>query len=118
MAEKKKDQAEKGEPLPVNREVKTQFPIARIKRLMQSDEDIGKVASLTPVSVAKALELFMIQVVEEACKRARAKQVKRVSIAHLYQAIMEEEQFDFLRDVMEKYEAQATEPRKRKSESQ
>ncbi len=90
---------------------------ARIKRLMQSDEDIGKVAQATPVVVAKALELFMIQLVDESCKRARAKQVKRVSLAHLYQAVMEEEKFDFLREVMEKYQPTISEPKKRKSES-
>lgn len=80
---------------------------------MQSDDDIGKVAQATPVVVAKALELFMIQLVDEACNRARDKQAKRVSLAHLYSAVMEVEQFDFLRDVMEKYEAQLQEPKKR-----
>lgn len=103
-------------PWEVRRDIKTQFPVIRIKRLMQSDEDIGKVAQATPAVVAKALELFMIQLIEESCKRARAKQVKRVSIAHLYQAVMEEEQFDFLREVMEKYGAQVTEPKRRKSD--
>lgn len=81
---------------------------------MQSDEDIGKVAQATPVVVAKALELFMIQLVDESCKRARAKQAKRVSLAHLYQAIMEEEQFDFLREVMDKYQPSLQDSKKRK----
>jgi len=30
-------------------EVKTKFPTARIKRIMQADEDVGKVAQVTPV---------------------------------------------------------------------
>lgn len=34
-------------------EVKTKFPVARIKRIMQADEDVGKVAQVTPVAVCK-----------------------------------------------------------------
>lgn len=32
-------------------EVKTKFPVARIKRIMQADEDVGKVAQVTPIAV-------------------------------------------------------------------
>ena len=35
-------------------EVKTKFPVARIKRIMQADEDVGKVAQVTPTAVCKA----------------------------------------------------------------
>lgn len=35
-------------------EVKTKFPVARIKRIMQADEDVGKVAQVTPVVVCKS----------------------------------------------------------------
>lgn len=34
-------------------EVKTKFPVARIKRIMQADEEVGKVAQVTPVVVCK-----------------------------------------------------------------
>ena len=34
-------------------EIKTKFPVARIKRIMQADEDVGKVAQVTPVAVGK-----------------------------------------------------------------
>jgi Dr1-associated corepressor len=32
-------------------EIKTKFPVARIKRIMQADEDVGKVAQVTPIVV-------------------------------------------------------------------
>jgi len=35
--------------------VKTKFPVARIKRIVQADEDVGKVAQVTPVVVCKSL---------------------------------------------------------------
>lgn len=34
-------------------DVKTKFPVARIKRIMQADEDVGKVAQVTPTAVCK-----------------------------------------------------------------
>jgi len=34
-------------------EVRTKFPVARIKRIMQADEDVGKVAQVTPVAVCR-----------------------------------------------------------------
>ena len=35
--------------------VTTKFPVARIKRIMQADEDIGKVAQVTPTAVCMFL---------------------------------------------------------------
>ena len=32
-------------------DVKTKFPVARIKRIMQADEDVGKVSQVTPTAV-------------------------------------------------------------------
>lgn len=36
-----------------NVEIKTKFPVARIKRIVQADEEVGKVAQVTPVVVCK-----------------------------------------------------------------
>lgn len=40
-------------------EIKTKFPVARIKRIMQADEEVGKVAQVTPVAVCKSSSLPM-----------------------------------------------------------
>ena len=167
--------------------VKTKFPVARIKRIMQADEDVGKVAQVTPVIVcklpypspsrsflphslftcpeqnkrninsmlillfsirileashwvslssssssssspplllsplqkkkkkksldldrltprlsAKALELFMIALCAKASEQARVRSSKRITASHLKQAILAEEQFDFLQEIMAK----------------
>jgi len=34
---------------------KSRFPVARIKKIMQADEDVGKVAQVTPVAVCMSL---------------------------------------------------------------
>lgn len=92
------------------REIKARFPVARIKRLMQSDEDIGKVAQATPIVVAKALELFMVALVDESCAQAKERNSKRVTPSHLKQAIMTTETFDFLQETVEKHPDPITAP--------
>jgi len=37
--------------------IKNHFPVARIKRIMQADDDVGKVAQVTPVVVCTRLPL-------------------------------------------------------------
>ena len=77
-------------------DVKTKFPVARIKRIMQADEDVGKVAQATPTAVAKALELFMITLVLKGANAAQAQNSKRVTAQHLKSALMADKEFDFL----------------------
>ncbi|KAH8690257.1 histone-fold-containing protein [Talaromyces proteolyticus] len=83
-------------------EVKTKFPVARIKRIMQADEEVGKVAQVTPIAVSKALELFMISLVTKAAQEARDRNSKRVTAAHLKQAVSKDEVLDFLADICSK----------------
>ncbi|KAF2434432.1 histone-fold-containing protein, partial [Tothia fuscella] len=82
--------------------VSTKFPVARIKRIMQADEDVGKVAQVTPVAVSKALELFMISIITKAAEQAKQRSSKRVLATHLKQAVTSEEQFDFLTEIVAK----------------
>ncbi|KAF1344806.1 histone-fold-containing protein [Delphinella strobiligena] len=83
-------------------EVKTKFPTARIKRIMQADEDVGKVAQVTPVVVAKALELFMIRLITSSANVAKSRGSKKVMSQHMKAAVMQDDQFDNLRDIMAK----------------
>ena len=38
--------------------------VARIKKMMQANKEIGKIAEKTPLAIAKALELFVKDVIE------------------------------------------------------
>ncbi|KAK2624615.1 hypothetical protein QTJ16_005808 [Diplocarpon rosae] len=107
------------DPNPLNIEIKTKFPVARIKRIMQADEEVGKVAQVTPVAVSKALELFMIALVGGAADKAREKGGKKVTSQHLKAVVMgAPEQFDFLAEIVarvgEAQEGAGGEGRKRK----
>lgn len=83
--------------------LKSHFPSARVKKLMQSDEDIGKVSQATPLVVGRALELFMCGLVEHAANTAREQGSNRVGADTLDKAIKSEDSFDFLEGVCDKY---------------
>ncbi|KAH6654579.1 histone-fold-containing protein [Truncatella angustata] len=82
--------------------VKTKFPTARIKRIMQADEEVGKVAQQTPIAVGKALELFMVQIVSKSADVAKDKNSKRITAQMLKQAVEVNPQWDFLQDIVAK----------------
>ena len=56
----------------------------------------------THAIAAKALELFMISIVTKAAERAQERAQKRVTAVHLKQALQNDEQFDFLADIIAK----------------
>ncbi|ODV89818.1 hypothetical protein CANCADRAFT_27297 [Tortispora caseinolytica NRRL Y-17796] len=85
------------------KEAKTKFPVARIKKIMQADDEIGKVAQVAPMLVSKSLELFMISLVQASVDQAQEKGHRKVLPGHVKLAVENNEQFDFLADVMEKY---------------
>ncbi|KAI9013979.1 histone-fold-containing protein [Phycomyces nitens] len=84
----------------MKKKYKTKFPVARIKKIMQLDEDVGKVAQATPILISKALELFMQSLIDQACQETRTRNAKRLSAAHLKKTIETVEQFDFLKEVV------------------
>jgi len=92
------------DPNPTNIQISTKFPTARIKRIMQADEEVGKVAQVTPPAVNKALELFMIALVTGAAEKAKEKGGKRITAQHLKQVVLGDEQFDFLAEIVGRVE--------------
>ncbi|KAI7865378.1 histone-fold-containing protein [Spinellus fusiger] len=84
----------------MKKKYKTKFPVARIKKIMQLDEDVGKVAQATPILISKALELFMQSLIDQACQETRIRNAKRLSAVHLKKTIETVDQFDFLKDVV------------------
>jgi Dr1-associated corepressor len=80
---------------------------ARIKRLMQADEDVGKISQATPVLIGRpqlsstelvynilnyhetrwlagrALELFLQKMCTKACAIAQSRQAKALTPAHM-----------------------------------
>uniref|UniRef100_A0A3P9JF13 Dr1-associated corepressor n=1 Tax=Oryzias latipes TaxID=8090 RepID=A0A3P9JF13_ORYLA len=76
------------------------FPPARIKKIMQTDEEIGKVAAAVPVIISRALELFLESLLTKACQVTQSRNAKTMTMSHLKQCIELEQQFDFLKDLV------------------
>lgn len=76
------------------------FPVARIKKMMQSDDDVGKIATSTPILVGKALECMIEDVLTAAASVAHSRRAKTVSPSHLKEAIDGADKFDFLRSTL------------------
>jgi len=68
---------------------------------MQKDEDVGKVAQATPILISKALELFMAELATKSAQKATDHGAKKVEPWHLKEAVLTEETFDFLKDLVE-----------------
>ncbi|XP_075268411.1 LOW QUALITY PROTEIN: dr1-associated corepressor [Opisthocomus hoazin] len=75
------------------------FPPARIKKIMQTDEEIGKVAAAVPVIISRALELFLESLLRKACHVTQSRNAKTMTTSHL-SCIELEQQFDFLKDLV------------------
>ncbi|GAA5845694.1 hypothetical protein JCM11251_003930 [Rhodosporidiobolus azoricus] len=77
------------------------FPLARIKKMIQADEDVGKVAQATPIVVSKALELFLASLVDACVKDAESRGSKKLTPYGLKRAINNTPILDFCTDIVE-----------------
>ncbi|KAJ8461984.1 hypothetical protein ONZ45_g18098 [Pleurotus djamor] len=84
-----------------NRNKQTKFPVARIKKIMQKDEEVGKVAQATPIVISKALELFLSMIIDEASRVTLDRGSKKVEAYHLKHAVETTEMLDFLKELVE-----------------
>lgn len=76
------------------------FPPARIKKIMQTDEEVGKVAAAVPAIISRALEMFIESLILKANETTQTRRAKTLSTSHIKQTIENEKKFDFLKDLV------------------
>ncbi|XP_078043915.1 negative cofactor 2 alpha [Augochlora pura] len=76
------------------------FPAGRIKKIMQTDEEVGKVAQAVPIIISRTLELFVHSLLTKTMEITSAKNAKTLSPSHMKQCILSENRFDFLKDLV------------------
>ncbi|XP_076924014.1 uncharacterized protein LOC143586331 [Bidens hawaiensis] len=86
----------------MRKKLDTRFPAARIKKIMQSDEDVGKIAMAVPLLVSKALELFLQDLCDRTYEVTLQRGAKTLNSMHLKQCVQSFNVFDFLRDTVGK----------------
>ncbi|KAK9828790.1 hypothetical protein WJX72_002084 [[Myrmecia] bisecta] len=96
-------------------------PLAsKIKQIMQADEEVGKIAKATPVIIARAVELFVKQLVEKSEAVAKEKGAHTLTPSHVKAYVNSEETMDFLQDTMAQFhdladQEQAQSPKPKRS---
>ncbi|XP_055692218.1 dr1-associated corepressor [Lutzomyia longipalpis] len=76
------------------------FPPGRIKKIMQTDEEVGKVAQAVPIIIPRTLELFVESLLTKTVRITNARHAKTLSPSHMKQCIMSESRFDFLKELV------------------
>lgn len=82
------------------RKYNARFPAGRIKKIMQTDEEVGKVAQAVPIIISRTLELFVESLLSKAMQVTTTRNAKTLSPSHVKQCILAESRFDFLRDLV------------------
>ncbi|CAA7044756.1 unnamed protein product [Microthlaspi erraticum] len=86
----------------MKKKLHTRFPATRIKKIMQTDEDVGKIAMAVPLLVSKALELFLQDLCNHTYDVTLSRGAKTVNSVHLKQCVHAFNVFDFLREIVGK----------------
>uniref|UniRef100_A0A3B1J762 DR1 associated protein 1 n=1 Tax=Astyanax mexicanus TaxID=7994 RepID=A0A3B1J762_ASTMX len=79
------------------RKYNVRFPPGRIKKIMQKDTEVGRMATAVPV-IIKALEMFLISFLTKTSLITHSKNSRVMSVNHK-QCIESEKLFDFLKDL-------------------
>merc|ERR1711977_171333 len=84
-----------------------QLPLARIKKIMKSDEDVRMISAEAPVLFAKACELFILELTLRSWMHSEESKRRTLQRNDIAAAITKTDVFDFLLDIVPREEATA-----------
>uniref|UniRef100_A0A0N4ZT35 tRNA (uracil(54)-C(5))-methyltransferase n=1 Tax=Parastrongyloides trichosuri TaxID=131310 RepID=A0A0N4ZT35_PARTI len=73
---------------------------SRVKKVMQSDEDIGRMMASVPVAIGRAMEHFCEKFLEATSRCVNASSSRTMNPSHMKHAILVNPQFQFLSNIM------------------
>ena len=77
------------------------FHPSRVKKILQMDDEVGKMTAAVPVMVSRTAELFIESMLTAAVQISNSKNSALLSHDHLKQCILQNQRFDFLGDLLE-----------------
>jgi len=77
------------------------LPLARIKRIMKSDEDVRMISAEAPIVFAKACELFILELTIRSFSASERLGGRGCTSADVAAAISSTDTYDFLEGVLE-----------------
>lgn len=97
---KQKDQIEKTD----YKKLKHDLPLARIKKIMKSDDEVRMISAEVPILFSKACELFILDLTMRAWSHTSDTNRRTLQRSDVADAIMEGEGMDFLVDIVPREE--------------
>lgn len=85
---------------PVDFKNHNDLPLARIKRIMKSDEDVRMISAEAPVLFAKACEMFILELTLRSWGYSEKNKRRTLQKEDIQTAIRNTDIFDFLVDVI------------------
>eukprot|EP00210_Caulerpa_lentillifera_P000719 g696.t1 len=76
------------------------LPLARIKKIMKSDEDVRMISAEAPILFSKACEIFILELTQRAWNHAGTNKRRTVQRSDVAAAISSTDIFDFLVDIV------------------
>ena len=83
--------------------INTRFPLARIKKIIQKNEEIGKIAHSVPFLIAKGLEHFLENILNDV-KTEFPGPNEKLSPSHLKEVIKKNSNCEFLAEIFKEVE--------------
>lgn len=87
------------------------LPLARIKKIMKSDEDVRMISAEAPVLFAKACEMFILELTYRAWAQTEEAKRRTLQRTDISTAISKTDIFDFLIDIVPREEPKKDDPR-------
>lgn len=84
--------------MPYKKRLHARFPPARIKKIMQMDEEVGKVSSPVPVMVSRALERFLEFFMTATAEITTSKDAKTLTSQHILEVVTNDSRLHFLKE--------------------
>ncbi|ORX97580.1 histone-fold-containing protein [Basidiobolus meristosporus CBS 931.73] len=76
------------------------LPLARIKKVMKTDEDVKMISAEAPILFSKACEIFITEITMRAWMHAEENKRRTLQRSDVASAVSKSDQFDFLIDIV------------------
>ena len=80
------------------------FSSLKVKKIIQENKEIGKIANMSPYVISKSLEYFIKDLIVEAAKNTKELGLNSIQKINLKNVIMSKENLRFLRYLVEDIE--------------
>jgi hypothetical protein len=89
---------------PKNKKVDPHFPVTKIKKIIQENQEIGKLSNVVPPLVEQSLQYFLGDLIKKSEEVATENGMGKLTPAVLKQALLSLEGYDFMKDALDDVE--------------